>query len=323
MLKKLSQIFSRNTYPQPGEQLRQIPAEEHGIRVDQICSSAITVIETLQNEGWEAYLVGGGVRDLLLGKSPKDFDVATNATPEKVNAIFRRSRIIGRRFKIVHVRMGRELIEVTTFRGTHDSKNNANHASQNDKGVLVRDNVFGNLESDARRRDFTVNALYYDPTSEKIIDYCNGMADLINKTLRIIGNPEERYKEDPVRMLRAVRFKAKLGFELETDTEAPIRKHAHFLKEIPAARLFEEVLKLFLSGNARSVLASLHAFRLLEYLFPSAARTLNGEDKFNKQLLNHAAENTDKRIAENKRVTPAFIYAAFFCGPRCKKKCNI
>jgi poly(A) polymerase len=268
------------------------------------------VIETLQEEGWEAYLVGGGVRDLLLGLNPKDFDVATNATPEAVAGIFKRSRVIGRRFKIVHVRMGRELIEVTTFRGTHDTKKAKHQASQNEKGILLRDNVYGDLESDAKRRDFTVNALYFNPTTEEIVDYCNGLQDLREKTLRIIGEPESRYKEDPVRMLRAIRFKAKLGFHFAKATETPITSLSVYLKEIPPARLFEEGLKLFLSGKAKPTLQQLHSYHLLQHLFPGAARALDSDNELNKRLLIQAAENTDKRIAEQKRVTPAFIYAA-------------
>lgn len=309
MLKKLTQFFSRDK--DSPSQASHIPAEHHGINPKSISAAAIKVIETLQDEGWEAYLVGGGVRDSLLGNTPKDFDVATNATPEKVSNIFRRSRIVGRRFKIVHVRMGRELIEVTTFRGAHEAKNAARQASQNEKGMLLRDNVYGDLESDAKRRDFTINALYYDPTQQTVIDFCGGVDDLQQQTLRMIGDPASRYKEDPVRMLRAVRFKAKLNFELDPSTKAPIRDHAHYLKDIPSARLFEEVLKLFLSGKAKHTLETLHEFELLEHLFPSVARVLNGDDAFSKNLLYLATENTDKRIASNKRVTPAFIYAAF------------
>ena len=309
MLKKLTQIFGRNS--DTPRQVSYIPVEEHGIPPQRIAGSAKKVIETLQNEGWEAYLVGGGVRDSLLGASPKDFDVATNATPEEVNRIFRRSRIIGRRFKIVHVRVGRELIEVTTFRGEHASNKGGHHASQNEKGVLVRDNVFGDLESDAKRRDFTVNALYYNPSTEEVIDFCNGFEDLRHKTLRIIGDPLARYKEDPVRLLRAIRFKVKLGFDFDDATQAPILEHADYLKEIPPARLFEEVLKLFLSGKAKQVLHELHTYGLLEYLIPGAAQVLDRGNEVEKRLLFQAAENTDKRIAENKRVTPAFIYAAF------------
>jgi len=207
--------------------------------------------------------------------------------------------------------MGRELIEVTTFRGAHETKSKDNHASQNEKGILVRDNVYGDLESDAKRRDFTINALYYDPSTKEIIDFCNGVEDMRNKTLRIIGDPASRYKEDPVRLLRAIRFKAKLGFSFESSTEQPMLSHAHYLKEIPAARLFEEVLKLFLSGKAKQVLQELHAFKLLPHLFPGAAKVLEGNNELDKRLLFQAAENTDKRIAERKRVTPAFIYAAF------------
>jgi len=221
---------------------------------EHVSHAALTVIETLQNANWQAYLVGGGVRDLLLDGQPKDFDVATDATPEQVQKLFRRARIIGRRFKIVHVNIGRETIEVTTFRGSHDQNNGSKHAEQSHSGVLLRDNVYGDLESDALRRDFTVNALYYDPSSDEVIDYCGGLDDVQNRTLKMIGDPAERYKEDPVRMLRAVRFQSKLNFTIEAKTAKPIKKLSHYLNEIPPARLFEEALKLFLSGKAESTL---------------------------------------------------------------------
>jgi len=307
MLKKLTRLFKGEA---PSAMETHIPAESLGIDVSRISSAAIKVIETLQDEGWQAYLVGGGVRDLLLGETPKDFDVATDATPEKVNSIFRRSRIIGRRFKIVHVRMGRELIEVTTFRGSHE-QNTGRNASQSEKGVLLRDNVYGDLESDAKRRDFTVNALYFDPSSNQVIDFCNGIRDIESRTIRMIGDPQARYKEDPVRMLRAVRFKCKLDFEIEKSAAQAILDHADYLKEIPPARLFEEVLKLFLSGKAKSVLSALHNFKLLTHLFPGADKALASDDELIKRFLLQSAENTDARIGTGKRVTPAFIFAAF------------
>ncbi len=309
MLKKIKRLFSAD--PVSAVTLERIPASEHGIRTREISGNALKVIDELQREGFEAYLVGGGVRDLLLGGHPKDFDIATDATPEEVTRVFRRARIIGRRFKIVHVRMGREVLEVTTFRGTHEGGAGKRHAVQSDKGILLRDNVYGDLQSDALRRDFSVNALYYDPSSEEILDYTGGMRDLKARRLSIIGDPEARYKEDPVRMLRAIRFRHKLNFELAEETEAPIRNHANYLLEIPPARLFEEVLKLFLSGQAESTLRGLHEYHLLPHLFPGAAEILDTGSEQHQRLLYCAAANTDERIASNKRVTPAFIYAAF------------
>ncbi len=305
MLKHLKKIFIHDSAAPA-----RIPAEEHRIDKRRIASNAISIINALQRAGWEAYLVGGSVRDLLLGGSPKDFDIATNATPEEVQKVFRRAKIIGRRFKIVHVRLGREVFEVTTFRGSHTSAEAQHRAVQSDKGILLRDNVYGDLESDAYRRDFTINALYYDPSSELIIDYTGAIDDLKARRLRIIGDPDARYKEDPVRMLRAIRFLAKLALKIESDTEAPIRQHSEYLQEIPPARLFEEVLKLFLSGSASAILEKLHEYHLLEHLFPAAARAFTEGSESSRALLRNAAVNTDKRIRQNKRVTPAFIYAA-------------
>ncbi|WP_096085443.1 polynucleotide adenylyltransferase PcnB [Agaribacterium haliotis] len=308
MLKKLKKLFRPNTKPLTAT---RVSGRENGIDKRDISHNALKVIELLQDAGWQAYLVGGGVRDLLLGGHPKDFDVATDATPEQVQKVFRRARIIGRRFKIVHVRMGREVIEVTTFRGSHEEASGKQHAVQSDKGILLRDNVYGDLCSDAWRRDFSINALYYDPSDDSIVDYCNGLSALKQKSLSIIGEPDARYKEDPVRMLRAIRFMSKLGFSLDAASEQPIREHSDYLLEIPPARLFEEVLKLFMSGRAEAILEQLHHYHLLEHLFPAAADVFNRDESQAKRLLLCAAANTDERLAQGKRVTPAFIYAAF------------
>jgi len=204
--------------------------------------SAIKVASRLNEKGYEAYVVGGAVRDLMLGKTPKDFDVATNATPEQVAVLFRGSRIVGRRFQIVHVRMGREIIEVTTFRGDHESADSKdkNQARRGQTGVLLRDNVFGTLEQDAIRRDLTINALYYSPLDDSVIDYTNGLEDIASRLLKLIGEPKTRYQEDPVRMLRVIRFQAKLGFDIESQTALAIEDCANLLAQIPAARLFDE-----------------------------------------------------------------------------------
>ena len=266
----------------------------------------------LRKGGFQAYLVGGAVRDLLLGGHPKDFDVATDATPEEVHELFRNSRLIGRRFRIVHVRFGREIIEVTTFRGHHDSdveQPSTRHSHQSDKGLLLRDNVFGTLEEDAVRRDLTVNALYYDSASFEVYDHVNGLDDLNQKTIAIIGDPAQRYREDPVRMLRVVRFSAKLGFEIEESTAAAIPECARLLAEIPAARLFDEFLKLFLAGYAQRTFEQLLEYDLLRYLFPTSNERLRADPR-SLALVKAAMGNTDARLQAEKPVTPAFILAA-------------
>ena len=305
MLKRIKKLFSTSSAAPD-----RIPHSTHGLNRRKVSGSAIRIIEALHAAGHEAYLVGGGVRDLILGGSPKDFDIATNATPEMVQKVFRRAKIIGRRFKIVHVRMGREVFEVTTFRGSHTDAGGRKHAVQSEKGILLRDNVYGDLESDAFRRDFSINALYYDPSTEEIIDYCGGLDDLSARRLSIIGDPSARYKEDPVRMLRAIRFMAKLALKIDPATEAPIKEHSEYLREIPPARLFDETLKLFLSGSAAATIDKLHEYHLLQHLFPSAARGLDGDSTIFQNMLRNSAVNTDKRIRQEKRVTPAFIYAS-------------
>ncbi len=262
----------------------------------------------LRSGGFEAYLVGGGVRDLMLGKRPKDFDIGTNATPEEVRNLFRNSRIIGRRFKIVHVRFGREIIEVTTYRGSHENTAN-NSAVSADSGMLLRDNVYGTLEEDAKRRDFTINALYYCSDNFTVLDYVGGLDDLKSRQVRIIGDATSRYQEDPVRMLRAVRFAAKLDFTIEKKTSAPIKSLAPMLEQIPAARLFDEVLKLFMEGQALRVYALLKHFDLFRPLFPATQRLLDDGHESASALIEQGLINTDQRISENKPVTPAFIYA--------------
>ncbi|MCL4104363.1 UNVERIFIED_CONTAM: hypothetical protein GTU68_047325 [Idotea baltica] len=266
----------------------------------------------LRSGGFQAYLVGGAVRDLLLGNRPKDFDIATDATPEAVRELFRNSRIIGRRFRIVHVRFGREIIEVTTFRGHHDSgddNESGNQSRQSKSGLLLRDNVFGTLEEDAVRRDLSVNALYYDSGTFEVFDHVGGLQDLEAKNINIIGDPSTRFREDPVRMLRVLRFAAKLGFSIEAKTAAAVPQCAPLLAEIPSARLFDEFLKLFLAGYASATLEKLIEYDLFQCLFPSTARQLE-QDTSGLALIRAAMVNTDKRIHQGKPVTPAFILAA-------------
>ena len=295
--------------------MKVIPRDQHCISRKHISDSALKVMSRLRGKGYQAYLVGGAVRDLLLGGHPKDFDVATEATPEEVHALFRNSRIIGRRFRIVHVRFGREIIEVTTFRGHHENsteqpgQDGGNQARQSASGRLLRDNVYGSLEEDAVRRDLTVNALYYDSGTFEVYDHVHGMQDLERRSVCIIGDPEQRYREDPVRMLRVLRFAAKLDFSIDAATAKAIPACAHLLGDIPAARLFDEFLKLFLAGHAAITLDKLLEYRMLHYLFPETAECLH-RDATALALVRAAMASTDQRIADDKPVTPAFILAA-------------
>ena len=267
----------------------------------------------LKDAGYDAYLVGGGVRDLLLGREPKDFDVATNATPEQVKATFRNCRLIGRRFRLAHVHFGREIIEVATFRAAQPP---ADAVAQSDNGMILRDNVYGTIEEDALRRDFTVNALYYDIRDFSVVDYAGGMQDLQEGVLRLMGDPETRYREDPVRMLRAARFAAKLGFKLHPDTEAPIAELAGLLADVPSARLFEEVLKLFMGGYGVASFEKLRHYGLFGQLFPDTEAALATEEEgFPHTLVLEGLANTDARVREGKPVTPAFLFAVLLWEP--------
>ena len=288
-----------------------VPRAEHTVSRRQISPHALKVLRGLQEGGFEAYLVGGCVRDLLLGHEPKDFDVATNASPEQVHRLFRKSRLIGRRFKLVHVGFGRDVIEVATFRAPPEAEQHVD-----DQGRIMRDNVFGTLEQDAWRRDFTVNALYYNIQDFSIVDYTGGLADLKAGKIRLIGDVETRYREDPVRILRALRFVGKLGLKLDGETERLIPELASLLADIPAARLFDEILKLYLSGNAAVTHELLCHYGVFDILFPQTAAMLHTEvDGFPRTLLIKALENTDKRIDEGKPVTPAFLFAALLWEP--------
>ncbi len=296
-----------------------VPRDSHNISRKHISDGALKVLARLRASGFQAYLVGGSVRDLLLGKRPKDFDIATDATPEQVRGVFRNSRIIGRRFQIVHVRFGPEIIEVTTFRGSHapadeedeERDRDANASRRSDSGMLLRDNVFGTVEQDAERRDFTVNALYYTTEDFSVRDYCGGIPDLQQRLIRIIGDAETRYREDPVRMLRAVRFAAKLGFDIEPGTAEPISRLAPMLGNIAAARMFDEVLKLLMAGHGEATFERLREFGLFEPLFPATHAALLGDSgELWERLICRSLHNTDQRIAAGKPVTPAFLFAA-------------
>ncbi|MEI6705729.1 MAG: polynucleotide adenylyltransferase PcnB [Methylococcales bacterium] len=283
---------------------------EHCISRKQISVNALKVLYQLQKAGFDAYLVGGCVRDLLLGREPKDFDVATNADPEQVRKVFRNCRIIGRRFRLAHVHFGHEVIEVATFRGAGEARND--DQVLNKEGRLLRDNVYGTIEQDVWRRDFTVNALYYNIKDFSVVDYTGGMADHQAGILRLIGDPETRFREDPVRMLRAVRFAVKLGFHIHPDCEKAMHNVAELLASIPSARLYDESLKLFMSGYALQTFEMLRHYGLFQVLFPATENSLAVEDEgFPRLLLIKALENSDNRIAEGKTVTAYFLFAAF------------
>ncbi|MDB5839704.1 MAG: pcnB, partial [Herminiimonas sp.] len=277
--------------------------KEHGIDPQLVSANAIRVTQTLQEAGFSAFLVGGAVRDLLLGIKPKDFDIATNATPEQVKRLFRRAFIIGRRFQIVHVMFGQDLLEVTTFRGA-----SSEDALKDEHGRVLRDNTFGLQHEDAIRRDFTINAMYYDPATQQVLDYHGGMADIRNKKLRVIGVPEARYREDPVRLLRVVRFAAKLKFTIDADTQAPIAVMAPLINNVPAARVFDEMLKLLMSGHALACLHQLRKEGLHHGLLPLLDVVL--EQPLGEKFVRLALENTDKRVLQGKPVSPGFLFAS-------------
>jgi poly(A) polymerase len=277
-------------------------AAEHKIDRRLVSNNAIRVCETLQSKGYKAFVVGGAVRDLLLGMHPKDFDVATDASPDQTQRLFRRARVIGRRFQIVHVMFGPETIETSTFRALASASND-----KDEHGRVLRDNEFGRQDEDASRRDFTVNAMYYDPSTETVWDYHRGMEDLRGKLLRMIGEPSLRYREDPVRMLRVVRFAAKLNFKIEPATYAPIAELANLLRNVPASRLFDEMLKLLMSGSAMACLKGLREAGLHHGVFPLLDAIL--EHQRGEPFLTEALARTDRRVKEGKPLSPGFLFA--------------
>lgn len=266
------------------------------------------MLHRLSQHKYSAYLVGGCLRDILLKQEPKDFDIATNASPENIKKLFRNCLLIGRRFRLAHIRFGREIIEVSTFRA-QSKKKSFKHRKIATHGMLLRDNVYGTIEEDVWRRDFTMNALYYNIADFSLVDYCGGLADIKNKIVRIIGEPRLRYQEDPVRLLRAIRFAGKLGFQLDPATAEPIQELAPLLRHVPPARLFEEVLKLFHHGQALKTYQLLRHYHLLNQLFPQARQ--DALDNASDKLLELACDNTDKRIQQGKTVSPAFLFAVF------------
>jgi poly(A) polymerase len=293
---------------------RIVSRGEHPISRDAISDSALKVLYRLRNAGYRAMLVGGSVRDLLLGREPKDFDVATDAHPEQIRELFRNCHLIGRRFRLAHVRFGREIVEVSTFRAPHHVTDEGDGTVVD--GRIVRDNVYGTLDEDVWRRDFTANALYYDIEDFSVIDYVGGVADIQAGLIRLIGDPEKRYTEDPVRLLRAVRFAVKLGFRIHPDTERPINAMSSLLGGIPAARLFEETLKLFMGGCALQTFEQLRRHGLFGALFPQTEAVLAREEGgFPQMLLVRALQDTDQRIAEGKPVAPGFLIAGLLWSP--------
>ena len=313
MIKRFIDKFS-NSGTQTKRQ--EIPRKKHPVRVEDISPFALEVVDELRDAGYEAYIVGGCVRDAILGMKPKDFDVATNATPEQVRRLYRRARIIGRRFQIVHVQSRQEVIEVTTFRGHHDSGDQGQNkrrrgepaAKKSGKGMLTRDNVFGSMEDDAVRRDFTCNALYFDTDSEAVIDFVGGFEDLRNGLLRTIGDPEKRFQEDPVRMMRAIRFQAKLGLKLDKNSQYQLSKKSQLIQEVSAARLFDEVIKLLLHPKAATAFKLFIESGLFALLFPASAKEAS-ENKQLSQLLDVGAQNTGERLSAGKGVSPFYLYA--------------
>lgn len=290
--------------------------ESHGIPLSSIDVNARKVLNRLHEAGYRACLVGGGVRDLMLGITPKDFDVATDATPDEVKRLFRNARLIGRRFRLAHVRYGRDIIEVATFRAPHEEAIEDAEALVEHTGRILRDNVYGSLEQDVWRRDFTINSLYYDIADGSVIDYTGGVDDLREGVLRMIGDSHHRYHEDPVRMLRAVRFAAKLDFHIDPDAESIIRDLAHLLGAAPPARLFEEFLKLMHGGAAFETFRLLREYDLFSQLFPETEQALQGSEGAGfRRFIENALQNTDKRVREGKPVNPAFLIAVMLWKP--------
>lgn len=311
---------------EPSSQLvaTTIPRSEHQVSRQHFSENALKVLYRLHNSGFQAYLVGGCIRDVMLGAEPKDFDVTTDATPEQIKDLFRNCRLIGRRFRLAHIVFGREIIEVATFRGHHESteEGESKISKQSNDGQLLRDNVFGSIEEDAQRRDFTINAMYYNIADFSIRDFAGGMQAIADRKITLIGDPETRYKEDPVRMLRAIRFAVKLNMSISPETANPIKQMAPLLANIPPARLFEEVLKLLLSGQGLETYRLLKEYHLFDLLFPQLGALLSQPQSKEVKFVEQVLTNTDNRINTGQRVTPAFIFAAFMWYPleeRCQQ----
>src|SRR5690625_3407127 len=293
-------LNNKNRNPRKAQYLHR---DKHGIDTNKVSRHAIKVCEVLQENGYQAYIVGGAVRDLIAGIQPTDFDVATNATPQQIRPLFRRARIIGRRFQLVHVVFGREIIETSTFRAAVNGQQ-----ATDEHGRIVRDNLFGSQQEDADRRDFTLNALYYDPKQELVIDFHNGVADIKNRIIRVIGDPETRYREDPVRMLRAIRFAAKLDAQIEATTLAPIHHMAELIRHVPGSRLFDELLKLLTCGEAVRALHYLRDQGLQTYMLPQLDAVL--QEPGGADFIELALQRTDERIRTGNTISPGFLFAS-------------
>ncbi|WMP16880.1 polynucleotide adenylyltransferase PcnB [Thiothrix lacustris] len=286
-----------------------VPSAVHHIPPEKVCGRAKDVIRRLQKAGYEAYLVGGCVRDLLLGITPKDFDIATSARPEEIRRLFNSCRLIGRRFRLAHIYYGRDYLEVATFRAPHDDSSE-DGGKVNDEGRIIHDNVYGTLDEDVWRRDFTINALFYNPISGELLDFVGGLEDLSNGQVRLIGDPEMRFREDPVRLLRAVRFAAKLGFAIEEGTREPMTSLAILLEGVSSARLFDEIIKLLHSGDGLNTFRLLREYDMLQHLLPLTAESIEEDSSGNfERMVELSLGNTDQRLREGKSVMPGFLYA--------------
>lgn len=324
IFKQVSRFYQKIFYQEQDQTVNyvSIPRNEHPISRKNISENGLKVLYRLNKHGYESYLVGGCVRDLLLGNEPKDFDITTNATPEQIQKIFRNCRLVGRRFRLAHIMFGKEIIEVATFRSEHEISDEVNtdistHLSRRSQaGMLLRDNIYGSVEQDAARRDFTFNALYYNVQDFSLRDYCNGMQDLQQGIVRLIGYPETRYREDPVRMLRAIRFSAKLKMSMAPETAEPIKRLAVLLKNIPSARLFDESLKLLQSGYGYATYLLLKEYGLFGQLFPHIEPLFTkNNNSYLEKIVEQILKNTDYRIEHQQRVNPAFLFAGFFWYP--------
>ncbi len=293
---------------------RIIARPEHNVSRANISKNALKVLYRLNKAGYQAFLVGGCVRDALLELNPKDFDVATDAHPDEVKALFGNCRLIGRRFRLAHVRFGREIIEVATFRATSESPGDDADAVLDTEGRILRDNVYGSIDSDVWRRDFTCNALYYDISDYSIWDYAGGVDDIRKKRIVFIGDPVTRLREDPVRMLRAVRFAAKLGFTIDNAVSKAMHEHAGLISNVPPARLFDEFTKMFQGGHAQRTFELLWEYRLFDQLFPETSEVLAEDEKFG-EFVRLALLSTDRRVSEDKPITPMFLLGVLFWGP--------
>jgi poly(A) polymerase len=291
---------------------RIIPRAAHNVTRAEFSKSALKVLYRLNKAGYQAFLVGGCVRDAMLELHPKDFDVATDATPEQVKTLFGNCRLIGRRFRLAHVRFGREIIEVATFRAAAIHEHDDHHSDE--EGRILRDNVYGSIDEDVWRRDFTCNSLYYNIADFSIWDYTGGFDDIKAKRIVLIGDPEKRMREDPVRMLRGIRFAAKLGFEIDEPVIRAIDHHSHLLTNVPAARLFDEFLKLFQAGNAERTFDLLHDHGLFREMFPATDEELAQDEDF-MRFTRAALQNTDRRVQDGKSVTPMFLLGVFLWAP--------